>query len=85
MGRMDVLPWHHRVVGSKLRDTREQKRLTAKNFCAQHKISRQYLDDVEKGRRQPSRMWLYNVADYLGVDWQTLCEPLEDDDQAGAA
>lgn len=68
-----------RLVGRNVRRYRQQKGLTQEQFAERSGFSQQYLSDLERGRRNPTVVTLFELATALGVSHVALVEP---DDEA---
>lgn len=68
-----------RLVGRNVRRYRQQKGLTQEQFAERSGFSQQYLSDLERGRRNPTVVTLFELATALGVSHVALLEP---DDEA---
>ena len=56
-----------RVVGSNVRRLRLAKELTQERFAEISGLSQQYISDLERGRRNPTVVTLYEISVALGV------------------
>lgn len=56
-----------RLVGRNVRRVRTQAGLTQEQFAEKSGFSQQYLSDLERGRRNPTVVTLYELAQALGV------------------
>lgn len=70
-------------LGQKIRELREKKGVSLREFARQIDYSAAFVSDVELGRRHPSEKVLVDIADSLGVPVQELEEydlrlPLDD-------
>lgn len=68
-----------RLVGRNFARLRREKRLTQEEVEARSGFSQQYLSGLERGKRNPTIVTLYELAEALGVSHVALVEP---DDQA---
>lgn len=64
-----------RLVGQNVRRIRLAKGLTQEAFAALSGFSQQYLSDLERGRRNPTVVTLYELATALGVKHSELIAP----------
>jgi transcriptional regulator with XRE-family HTH domain len=71
---MDV----RRLVGRNVRRIRLARSLTQEEFADRSGFSQQYLSDLERGRRNPTIVTIYELAQALGVDHVALVEPDEE-------
>jgi transcriptional regulator with XRE-family HTH domain len=60
---------HHRVA----------RGLTQEEFAERSGISQQYISDLERGRRNPTVVSLYELAQALGVSHMELLQPEKKD------
>jgi transcriptional regulator with XRE-family HTH domain len=56
-----------KLVGRNVRRVRSERGLTQEQFAAVSGFSQQYLSDLERGRRNPTVVTLYELARALGV------------------
>lgn len=68
-----------RLVGRNVRRCRQDKGLTQEQFAERSGFSQQYLSGLERGRRNPTVVTLFELATALGVSHVALVEP---DDEA---
>lgn len=66
-----------RLVGRNVRRIRLEKGLTQEAFAERSGFSQQYLSDLERGRRNPTVVTLFELATALGVSHVALVEPDE--------
>jgi transcriptional regulator with XRE-family HTH domain len=57
-----------RRVGSNVRRFRLEKGMTQEQFAEASGFSQQYVSDLERGRRNPTVVSLYELAAPLGID-----------------
>ena len=69
--RMDM----RRLVGRNVRRIRELKGFTQEQFADQSGFSQQYISGLECGRRNPTVVTLYELAQALGVSHMDLVRP----------
>ena len=67
-----------RLVGRNTRRIRLAKGLTQEQFADRSGFSQQYLSDLERGRRNPTVVTLFELASALGVDHVELVLPDEE-------
>jgi transcriptional regulator with XRE-family HTH domain len=65
-----------RVFGRTVRRLRIQRHLSQEQLAEAARISRNYISDIERGRRNPSLMAVLAVARALDVTVTTLLEDL---------
>jgi len=63
------------LVGRNFARIRKEKGLTQEAVEAQSGFSQQYLSALERGRRNPTVITLYELAQVLGVPHIALLEP----------
>ena len=68
---MDV----RQLVGRNVRRIRLAKGLTQESFAVATGFSQQYLSDLERGRRNPTIVTLFELADALDVEHVELVLP----------
>ena len=64
-----------RLVGRNVRRIRKAKGLTQETLAEVSGFSQQYLSDLERGRRNPSVVTLYELSQALGVSHVDLVQP----------
>lgn len=67
-----------KLVGRNLARIRREKGLTQEQLEERSGFSQQYLSDLERGRRNPTVVTLYEIARALGVGPGDLIAPDED-------
>jgi transcriptional regulator with XRE-family HTH domain len=68
-----------KLVGRNVRRIRLEKGLTQERFAEVSGFTQQYLSGLERGRRNPTVVSLFELAQALGVSHVALVEP---DDEA---
>lgn len=68
------------LVGRNFARLRKDQGLTQEQVAARTDISQQYISDLERGRRNPTVITLYELAQALGVSHVELVRP--DDEPA---
>ena len=63
------------LVGENVRKVRLKRGLTQERFAEKSGFSQQYLSSLERGRRNPTIITLYELAQALGVSHVELIEP----------
>jgi transcriptional regulator with XRE-family HTH domain len=63
------------LVGRNFARLRKERGLTQEQVAARTDISQQYLSDLERGRRNPTVITLYELSQALGVSHVALVEP----------
>jgi transcriptional regulator with XRE-family HTH domain len=64
-----------KLVGRNVRRIRLKADLTQEQFAERSGFSQQYLSGLEKGRRNPTIVTLYELAKALGVSHMDLVRP----------
>jgi transcriptional regulator with XRE-family HTH domain len=64
-----------KLVGKNVRRIREKKGLTQEELAEVSGFSQQYISSLEKGRRNPTIITLYEIALSLGVSHVDLIKP----------
>lgn len=64
-----------RLVGRNVRRLRMKKGLTQEQFAERSGFSQQYISSLENGRRNPTVVTLYELADALGATPVELLRP----------
>ncbi len=64
-----------KLVGRNFARLRREKGLTQEDVEARSGYSQQYLSGLERGRRNPSIITLYEIAEALGVSHVDLVRP----------
>ncbi|CAN7683272.1 helix-turn-helix transcriptional regulator [Pararhizobium sp. LjRoot235] len=64
-----------KLVGRNFARLRREKGLTQEEVSARAGFSQQYLSGLEQGKRNPSIVTLYELAQALGVDHMDLVRP----------
>lgn len=71
------------LFGQNFQRIRKEKSLIQEQIAEKTGFSQQYLSDLERGRRNPTVITLYELAQALGVSHVALVEP--DDDKGTAS
>lgn len=71
------------LVGRNFARLRREKGLTQERVAELSGLSQQYLSDLERGRRNPTIITLYELALALGVSHVALVEPTDDETSTG--
>ena len=64
-----------KLVGRNFARIRREKRLTQEEVEARSGFSQQYLSGLERGKRNPTVVTLYELAQALGVSHVDLVKP----------
>ncbi|WLB76760.1 helix-turn-helix domain-containing protein [Bradyrhizobium elkanii] len=67
-----------KLVGRNFARLRKQKRFTQEKFAEVSGFTQQYISDLERGRRNPTVVTLFELAGTLGVSHVDLVLPDED-------
>ena len=67
-----------RLVGANVARLRQQRGLTQERLAERCGFSQQYLSGLELGRRNPTVVTVYEIAQALKVDYLELLRPLRD-------
>ncbi len=64
-----------KLVGRNVKQIRQRKGLTQERFAVISGFSQQYVSSLERGRRNPTVVTLYELATALGVSHVELVRP----------
>jgi transcriptional regulator with XRE-family HTH domain len=67
-----------KLVGRNFARLRKQKRFTQEKFAEVSGFTQQYISDLERGRRNPTVVTLFELASTLGVGHVDLVLPDEE-------
>ncbi|MET4213822.1 helix-turn-helix transcriptional regulator [Bradyrhizobium sp. LA2.1] len=67
-----------KLVGRNFARLRKQKRFTQEKFAEVSGFTQQYISDLERGRRNPTVVTLFELANTLGVSHVDLVLPDEE-------
>jgi transcriptional regulator with XRE-family HTH domain len=70
-----------KLVGRNALRIRLKKGLTQEEFAEQSGFSQQYISGLERGRRNPTVVTVFELALALGVNYLELLQPPGDDDE----
>lgn len=65
-----------RLVGLNVKRIRSRKGLTQEQFAELSGFTQQYISDLERGRRNPTVVSVYELAQALGVSHLDLMQPV---------
>ena len=65
-----------KLVGQNVRRIRDRKGLTQEQFADLSGYSQQYISDLERGKRNPTIITVYELATALDVSHLDLLRPL---------
>lgn len=66
-----------RLVGRNVRRARSERGLTQEQFAERSGFTQQYISDLERGRRNPTVVTLFELASALSVEHVELVRPDE--------
>jgi transcriptional regulator with XRE-family HTH domain len=64
-----------KLVGRNVRRIRAEREMTQEQFAERSGFSQQYISDLERGRRNPTIVSLYELAQALGATPVELLSP----------
>lgn len=64
-----------KIVGENVKKARERAGLTQEDLAERSGFSQQYLSGLERGKRNPTIVTLFEVAQALGISHVRLVEP----------
>ncbi len=67
-----------KLVGDNVGRLRRERKLTQEEFSVRSGFSQQYLSDLERGKRNPTVVTLFELATALGVTPIDLIDPGSD-------
>jgi transcriptional regulator with XRE-family HTH domain len=73
------------TLGERLRELREQRRLTQEELASKAKLSKGFLSDIENSKRNVGAEYLLRIATTLGTSVDYLLTGKEDDDMLAQA
>lgn len=68
-----------KLIGKNFGRVRREKGLTQEEVASLSGLSQQYLSGLERGRRNPTIITIYELAQALGVSYLELLAPSGDD------
>lgn len=63
------------LVGRNVRQARERAKMTQEQFADKSGFSQQYISDLERGRRNPTIVTVFELAQALGISHIELVRP----------
>ena len=66
-----------KLVGINLRNARTSAKLTQEELADRSGFSQQYISELENGRRNPTIVSIYELAQALGITHEELVASLE--------
>jgi transcriptional regulator with XRE-family HTH domain len=67
-----------KLVGRNVKRIRQKNGLTQEQFAEVSGFSQQYISSLERGRRNPTVVTLYELATALGVSHMDLVKPIRE-------
>lgn len=64
-----------KLVGDNCQRIRTERKLTQEQLSERSGLSQQYLSDLERGKRNPTIITIYEIASALGVSHVELVAP----------
>ena len=64
-------------LGMRIRYLRKQRKMSQLDLSLESEVNKNYLSDLEKGRRNPSVMVLNRIAEALEIDLATLFKGIQ--------
>lgn len=64
-------------LGKRIRYLRKQKKWSQLDLALESEVNKNYISDLEKGRRNPSVMVLNRIAIALNIDLETLFKGIQ--------
>ncbi len=64
-----------KLIGRNFARLRREKALTQEEVSARSGFSQQYLSELERGKRNPTIVSLYELSQALGIDHMDLLRP----------
>jgi transcriptional regulator with XRE-family HTH domain len=68
------------LIGQRVRAARLRKKMTQWALAERCGFSQQYLSELENGKRNPTVITVFEIAQALGVEPYTLLLPLDGED-----
>jgi transcriptional regulator with XRE-family HTH domain len=65
-------------LGKRITYLRKQKGMSQLDLSVESEINKNYISDLERGRRNPSLMILSRIAGALKIDMATLLQGIQD-------
>ena len=73
------------ILGQRIRSLREEQKLSVRKFALMVDLNKDYIIDIEKGRRSPSFDTILKVSSGLGVTPSELLEGIDSHKNCSAA
>lgn len=70
-----------KLVGRNVARLRRERGFTQEKFAEESGFSQQYVSDLERGKRNPTVITLYELAQALGVSHVDLVKPDDGEDE----
>lgn len=64
-------------LGMRIKFLRKEKKMSQLDLSLESGVNKNYISDLEKGRRNPSMLVLERIANALNVDLATLFKGIE--------
>ena len=64
-------------LGKRITYLRKKKKMSQLDLAVESEVNRNYLCDLEKGRRNPSILVLNKIAEALNIDLSTLFKGIQ--------
>lgn len=64
-------------LGKRIAYLRKQKKMSQLDLSLESNVNKNYISDLEKGRRNPSTMVLNRIAEALEIDLSTLFKGIQ--------
>lgn len=74
-----------RLVGRNVKRLRLEQGLTQEQFAERSGFTQQYISDLERGRRNPTVVSVYELAQALGVSHLDLMQPADEGSDGSSA
>ena len=68
----------NKQLGARIRYLRQQKGFSIEDLALEAEINRNYLGDLERGTRNPTRIMLNKIANARDIDLTTLFEGIKE-------
>ena len=65
-------------LGKRIAYLRKKKKMSQLDLSIESEINKNYISDLERGRRNPSLMILSKISKALGCDMSTLLQGIKD-------
>lgn len=65
-------------LGKRIAYLRKKKKMSQLDLSIESEINKNYISDLERGRRNPSLMIISKISNALGCDMSTLLQGIKD-------